>query len=221
LAILGGTGKLGSALALRWARAGYHVVVGSRQLSKAQRVAAELNAKLGREVVAAAENGDAARRCDIAVLTVPYSAHRATLEAVRSQLRGKLLICTTVPIDPAHPAVASLPSEGGAAQMAQAIVGPEVPVAAALHHVSFEHLRDEETVDSDVLVCADSDEARSQTVALIEAAAMAAMEAGPLANAAVLEGFTSILIGINRRYRIRGAGIRITGRSAPASTQTE
>jgi NADPH-dependent F420 reductase len=220
LAILGGTGKLGGALALRWARAGYHVILGSREEAKARQAAGEANARLGSESVAAATNADAASRCDIAVLCVPYAAQASTLEAVRQPMQGKLLVCTTVPLEPKRAGVAHLPQAGSAAQEAQAALGREVPVAAAFHHVSYEHLREEGPVACDVLVCADSDEARAQTVALAEAAGLRAWQAGPLSNAGVLEGLTSILISINRRHKVHGAGILITGDPAPGEPRS-
>ena len=217
LAILGGTGKLGGALAARWSRAGYHVIIGSREVGKAREAAAAVNAGLGREGVEGMPNEEAARRADIAVLTVPYSAHRATLESVRAALRGKLLITTTVPLDQKRASVVNLPPAGSAAQEAQAVLGPDVTVVAAFQNVSYEHLREVGRVECEVLVCADTDDARSQVVALVEAAGLSGWAAGPLANAAVVEGLTAILVGINRRYKIRGAGIRITGEPAAGS----
>ncbi len=210
LAILGGSGKLGGALAARWAGAGYHVIIGSREAGKARQAAAAVNARLEREDVEGIPNAEAARRCDIAILTVPYSAHQATLESVRTALRGKLLISTTVPLDPKRPSAVTLPAAGSAAQEAQAILGPEVAVAAAFHNVSYARLREPGPVACEVLVCADSDEARSQALTLVEAAGLTGWAAGTLANAGVVEGLTAILVGINRGYKIHGAGIRIT-----------
>ncbi|HEX9680774.1 MAG TPA: NADPH-dependent F420 reductase, partial [Anaerolineales bacterium] len=113
---------------------------------------------------------------------------------------------------------ASRPAAGSAAQEAQAILGARANVAAAFHNVSYEHVRDDEAVPCDILVCADGDEARAQTLQLVAAAGMVGWDAGALANAAVVEGLTAILIGINRRYKIRGAGIRITGVPADAAS---
>lgn len=211
LGILGGTGRIGAALAQRWARAGYHVVLGSREAEKAISVAKEVNARLDRELIQGTTNLEAAALCDIAVLAVPYAAHTATLETVRDRLPGKLLIDVVVPLHPGKPSVAARPDAGSAAQEAHRILGDRVNVAAAFHNVSYEHLRDNEAIACDVLVCADSDEARAQTLQLVSAAGMAGWDAGPLANAGVVEGLTAILIGINKRYKIRGAGIRITG----------
>lgn len=217
VAVLGGTGRIGAALAQRWARAGYHVILGSRQESKAQQAAAAINERLGRPALRGMTNPAAASSCDIAVLTVPYQAHAATLQSVRDRLSARLLVDVTVPIDAKNLGLASRPAAGSAAQEAQAILGGRANVAAAFHNVSYEHVRDEEAVPCDILVCADSEEARAQTLQLVAAAGMVGWDAGPLANASVVEGLTAILIGINRRYKIRGAGIRITGLAADAA----
>ena len=211
LGILGGTGKEGSALAHRWARAGYLVIIGSRNLERAQKAAADLNARVGGEAVRGLENADAAAECDIAILTVPYDAHRVTLEAVRPQLQGKVLVDVTVPIRAPKVTVLSLPPEGSAALEAQAILGEGVEVTAAFHNVSHVHLQGDGPVGSDVLVAGDSPEARKQVLHLVEAAGMVGWDAGPLENAVVLEGLTPILLGINKRYGLRSAGIRIVG----------
>ena len=211
LGILGGTGKEGSALAHRWARAGYLVIIGSRNLERAQKAAADLNARVGGEAVRGLENADAAAECDIAILTVPYDAHRVTLEAVRPQLQGKVLVDVTVPIRAPKVTVLSLPPEGSAALEAQAILGEGVEVTAAFHNVSHVHLQGDGPVGSDVLVAGNSPEARKQVLHLVEAAGMVGWDAGPLENAVVLEGLTPILLGINKRYGLRSAGIRIVG----------
>jgi NADPH-dependent F420 reductase len=210
LSVLGGTGKQGPALAFRWARAGYHVLIGSRNLEKAEATAAALNEKLGGEVVHGLTNEVAARLSDIAVLTVPYSAHRATLETLRLALAGKVLVDITVPLG-ADITRASMPPAGSACQEAQEILGPDVQVVAAFQNVSSVHLADEQAVPCDVLVCGDSPTAREQVLHLVEAAGLTGWDAGPLQNAMVVEGLTSVLLGINRRYKMRGAGIRITG----------
>lgn len=215
LGILGGTGKEGGGLAYRWARAGYLVIVGSRDLERAQKVADDLNARVGGGAVRGLENADAAAECDIAILTVPYDAHRATLEAVRPHLQGKVLVDVTVPIRAPKVTVLSLPPEGSAALEAQAILGDGVEVTAAFHTVSHVHLDGDGPVGSDVLVAGNSPEARKQVLHLVEAAGMVGWDAGPLENAVVLEGLTPILLGINKRYGLRAAGIRIVGEPRP------
>jgi hypothetical protein len=211
LAIIGGTGNVGPGLAYRWAKAGYHVIIGSRKKEKAERAVAEVNQRLERDVVLGMLNQDAVEKCDIAVVTVPYEAHRATLEALKDPLQGKLLVDTTVPLVPPNVSVVQLPSAGSAAQEAQEILGDGVNVIAAFQNVGFKHLLEDHPVPCDVLVCGDDDAAREQVLHLVAAAKLVGWDAGPLQNAPVVEGLTSILIGINQRYKIKGAGIRITG----------
>ncbi|HIQ05803.1 MAG TPA: NADPH-dependent F420 reductase [Anaerolineae bacterium] len=212
IAVLGGTGKEGSGLALRWAKAGLEVIIGSRQREKGERVARELNARLGRDLITGTDNLSAAQGADVVVLTVPYAAHLKTLEAVRPALVGKILVDVTVPLKPPQVSVVQLPPGGSASQEAQDFLGDEVQVVAAFQNISAEHLKNtDHEIDCDVLVCGDSKAARQVAIELARAAGMRGLHAGPLANAVVVEGLTSVLIGINKRYKARGAGIRITG----------
>ena len=212
IAILGGTGDEGSGLAHRWAYAGYNVIIGSRSAEKAQEAAARLNAALGREAARGITNADAAREADIVVLTVPYSAHRATLESVREGLQGKILIDVTVPLQPPSVATVFLPEGRSASEEAQVLLGEGVRVVAAFQNVSSVHLKDvTHAVACDVLVCGDDSDAKKEVIALAEAAALRGLDAGPLANAVAVEALTPVLISINKRYKVRGAGIRITG----------
>ncbi len=212
IAVLGGTGHEGSGLAYRWAHSGYEVIIGSRSLEKAQNAAAELNALLGRNAVRGMLNADAAAAADIVVLTVPYAAHRATLESVREQVQGKILVDVTVPLQPPNVTVVTLPPGRSAAEEAQALLGPNVRVVSAFQNVSATHLKDlGHPVDCDVLISGDDAEAKAQVIALARAAGMRGIDAGPLANAIVAESLTPVLVGINKRYKVKGAGIRITG----------
>lgn len=212
IAILGGTGHEGSGLAYRWAHSGHKVIIGSRTLEKAHKAAAEINALLGRDVVSGMLNADAAASAEIVVLTVPYAAHRATLESVREQVQGKILVDVTVPLQPPNITVVTLPPGRTAAEEAQALLGPNVRVVSAFQNVSAIHLKDSShAVDCDVLVCGDDAAARETVIALAQAAGMRGIDAGPLANAIVAESLTPVLLGINKRYKVKGAGIRITG----------
>lgn len=215
LAILGGTGHEGQALAARWAKAGYHVVIGSRSRAKADKIAAAVNERLGEEVVHGMENAEAAAACDIAVLTVPFEAHRSTLEALKDHLKGKVLVDVSAPLQPDNPTAVRMPKAGSAAQEAQSILGSAVEVVAAFQNVSHTHLKRDVPVACDVLVCGDDEAARQQVLQLVKAAGLVGWDAGPLQNAMVVEGLTAILLGINKRYKIKGAGIRITGEQEP------
>jgi NADPH-dependent F420 reductase len=213
IAVIGGTGHEGPGLVLRWAKSGqYQVLIGSRQQEKAERVAAELNARLGRNLIRGMVNPEAAAAADMVVLTVPYSAHVPTLESIRAGLRGKILVDVTVPLQPPKVSQVYIPPGGSAAAEAQALLGSHVRVVAAFQNVGAAHLQDpDRPIESDVLICGDDKEAKAEVIALAEAAGMRGLDAGPLQNAVVIEGLTAVLIGINVRYKAKGAGIRITG----------
>ncbi|MBM4425772.1 MAG: NADPH-dependent F420 reductase [Chloroflexi bacterium] len=212
IAVLGGTGKEGKGLAFRWARAGYHVLIGSRDAEKAIAAATEVREMLGDGVsVNGLGNLEAAKEANIVVLTVPYSAHRSTLEAVKDQLQGKILVDVTVPLVPPKVATVQMPAAGSAAQEAKEIVGEGVEVCAAFQNISHEHLLDHSDVECDVLVTGTSKAAREEVIKLVEAAGLNGWDAGPIQNSVVVEGLTSVLIGINKKYGSTHAGIKITG----------
>lgn len=212
IAILGGTGEQGPGLAMRWARAGYPVIIGSRQAEKAQRVAAELNERLGAPLVQGLDNAAAAATCDVAAITVPYEAQNALLESLRDALQGKVLVDVNVALKPPKVARVFIPPEGSAAEQAQAILGDGVAVVGAFQNVSAEKLDDlANAIDCDVLVTGDDRAAKRLVMDLAEAIGMRGIDAGPLVNAKAVEAMTSVLIGINIRYKVHGSGIRITG----------
>ncbi len=213
IAVIGGTGDEGPGLALRWAASGkYRVVIGSREPAKAQRVASEINAKLGQDLVRGLANEAAVVAADIAVLLVPYRAHKPTLTGLRDVLAGKILIDATVPLQPPKVSHVHVPEGGSAGQEAQAILGDDVQVVCAFQNVGAPSLADyEQAIDCDVLVCGNSKAAKAEALALAEAAGMRGIDAGPLQNAVVVEGLSSILIGINIRHHVKRAGIKITG----------
>lgn len=212
IAVLGGTGKEGKGLAYRWAKAGYRVLIGSRTEEKAITAASEIVQLLdGASSTVGMSNMDAAKQANIIVLTVPYAAHRATLESVKEFLKGKILIDVTVPLVPPKVATVQMPSAGSAAQEARQILGEETQVAAAFQNISHEHLLGDETPECDVLVTGTSKEARGETIKLVEAAGLIGWDAGPLENSVVIEGLTSLLININKLYGSTHAGIKITG----------
>ncbi|MDP2976953.1 MAG: NAD(P)-binding domain-containing protein, partial [Anaerolineales bacterium] len=141
LAVLGGTGKEGKGLAYRWAGAGYRVLIGSRTPEKAQTAAQELTDLLGgNAIIEGMSNLEVAQQADIVALTVPYAAHRETLESVKDALQGKILIDVTVPLVPPKVTTVQMPAAGSAAQEAREILGEGVEVAAAFQNISHEHL---------------------------------------------------------------------------------
>lgn len=212
IAVLGGAGKQGSGLALRWAHAGYPVVLGSRSLERAAEAAAELNHRLGEVRVRAADNLTAARQAQIVVLTVPFAAQRATVEEVREALAGKLLIDVTVPLVPPKVGRVQLPEGRSAVEAVQALLGDGVRVVSAFQNISAHHLKQlDHEIDCDVLVCSDDRDAAETVIGLSRDIGIRAWYAGVLANSVVAEGLTSVLIALNQRYKVPGSGIRITG----------
>jgi NADPH-dependent F420 reductase len=212
IAIIGGTGQEGGGLALRLAKAGHRVVIGSRSRDKALAAAQELNRLLGEDKIRGESNGEAAAAAEIVILTVPYSAQRPTVEDIRSQLDGKILIDATVPLLPPKVARVQLPGHGSAVAKIQELLGDRVRVVSAFQNVSAHHLKNlDHEIDCDVLVCGDDVAARQIAVDLAEDIGLRGIHAGPIVNSAAAEALTSVLIAINLRYKIPGAGVRITG----------
>jgi NADPH-dependent F420 reductase len=212
IAVLGGTGKEGSGLAMRWARSGYQVIIGSRDAQRAADRAAEMNVMLGGDYLVGKDNGAAAAAADIVVLSVPYSAHKTTLESVKAQVQGKILIDLTVPLQPPKVRRVHLPEGKAAALEAQALLGEGVRVVAAFQNISYEQIIEaDHKVDCDVLICGDDPDAREEVVNLAQAAGMRGIHAGPLDNAIAVEALTPVLLFINNKYNIKASGIRITG----------
>ncbi|HEY60758.1 MAG TPA: NADPH-dependent F420 reductase [Anaerolineae bacterium] len=212
IAILGGTGKEGRGLAYRWVKAGYHVIIGSRNYEKAQRAVNILKESIGNVTnIEGNVNIKAADAAEILVLTVPYKAHKSILERLKSNLEGKVLIDVTVPIMPPQITVVQMPPEGSAAQEAQKILGDNVQVISAFHNISYEKLLNNNNIEYDVLVCGGTKESKSKVLQLVEDAGLTGWDAGPIENSVVTEGLTSILLGINKKFGTHTAGIKITG----------
>lgn len=211
IAVLGGTGKQGKGLAYRWAKAGYKVLIGSRTSEKAVHTASEIMELLeGSSSVVGLSNLEAAQQANISVLTVPYEAHKETLENLKDALQGKLLIDVTVPLGKPKYKV-QLPAGGSATIEAKAILGENVQVVAAFQNISPEYFMSDGNVDCEVLVTGSSKAARLEAITLVEAAGFIGWDAGPIENSVVVEGLTSLLININRQYDSTHAGIKITG----------
>ncbi len=213
IAVLGGTGKEGKGLALRWAAKGHDIVIGSRSAERARAAADDIAAALGGKARArGADNRSAVQMSTLAVLSVPYSAQVETAEQVAPALAGKILIDVTAPLVPPRVDRVALPNGESAVVALQRRLGAGVRVVSAFQNVSAAHLSDlEHVIDCDVLVCGDDAQARETAIELASDAGMRAWHAGVLANSVAAEALTSVLIAINKRYKIAGSGIRITG----------
>lgn len=211
LAIIGGTGALGSGMAMRWAAAGYPVIVGSRSSEKAHEAAQQIKNGNGAPPVRGDTNVGAAAAADIVILAVPFSSHDATLEELKDVVAGKIVVDAVVPLVPPKVAQVQLPPQGSAGQIAQERIGDMARVVSAFQNVGAAKLQGGGPIECDVLVCGNDKEAREAVIALTGAIGMRGIDAGPIANAAAAEAMTSILIGINKRYKVDCAGIRITG----------
>jgi NADPH-dependent F420 reductase len=215
IAIIGGTGPLGSGLARRLYSAGYTVVIGSRTAAKAEAAVAALSADHpdseagGR--LSGSDNAAAARQAEVVFITVPWASQAAILDEIKAHLAGKLVVDTTVPLVPPKVARVQLPSEHSAALAAKQRLGSEVRLVSAFHNVAAHKLATTDKIDCDVLVFGDDPKDREIVVTLATAMGLDAVHAGPLANSVAAEALTSVLIGINRSYKVDGAGVRITG----------
>jgi NADPH-dependent F420 reductase len=214
LAIIGGTGTQGRALAVRFARAGVDTIIGSRDAVRAASAAAELNALTGTGGIVGLANREAAAGADIVLLSVPYAGLPPILADLRAAAQNKIVINIASALNPERKSRARVPAAGSTTAEVQNFFGDGVKVVAAFQNISPETLAAPDAqVDSDVLVCGADRAARETVIALIEKAGMRAIDAGVLANAVAVETLTAVLIAINIKYKITGAGIRITGLS--------
>jgi 8-hydroxy-5-deazaflavin:NADPH oxidoreductase len=217
IGILGGTGAEGSGLANRWARAGEHVLIGSRDAARAQETAQQIRERIGGTAqIEGMDNASAAAACDVAVLTVPFSGAAALLKQLKKVWKpGSVVIDTTVPLAATVGGAATRTLgvwQGSAAEQTKELLPAGVSLAAALHNLSAELLAGDGPVECDVLVCSDDEKAKqvaSDLVGRIPGAR--AVNGGKLENARIVESLTALLIGLNMRYRVHGAGIRFTG----------
>jgi 8-hydroxy-5-deazaflavin:NADPH oxidoreductase len=219
IGIIGGTGKEGSGLGFRWAAAGYRVILGGRVAAKAIDIVEELNSLLptgaNAQALKGADNTETARNGDIVVLAVPYSAQAETALSLLPYLKDKILIDVTVPLVPPRVDRVQLPPGGSAIAALQEKLGDAVKVVSAFQNVSAWHLRDlDHPIECDVLVSGNDLEARNRVIELAANINIRAFDAGPIANSVVAEALTSVLITINRRYKVKASGIKITGLSS-------
>jgi NADPH-dependent F420 reductase len=216
IAVIGGTGPAGMGLALRWARAGETVIIGSRNEERAQQTAATIQHRAGPEAnVSGMENSAACAAADILMLTVPFEAQAALLKQLKPAMtEGSILIDATVPLAASVGGRASRTLgvwQGSAAQQAAELVPREVSVVAAFHNVSAEMLNGDAPLDCDVIVCSnDSDAAQLTRELAAKIPGVRAIDGGLLQNARIVEQITALLIGMNIRFKGH-AGIRITG----------
>lgn len=211
IAILGGTGDVGTGFAYRWSKSGHKIVVGSRDRNKAEAAVKSLLKSYPDVAVEAMVNSEAARAGDIVVLTVPAAHQMSTLANVKDHLKGKILIDVTVPLVPPRVGTVQLPREGSAGKRAQDYLGNEVMVVSAFQNVAADLIKKNVAIECDVLVSGNKKSARDTVIQLAKDAGMRAWHAGPIDNAAAAESLTSILIQINKRYPIEHSGIKIVG----------
>lgn len=210
IAIIGGTGKLGAALARRLARAGRSVIIGSRTADSAAARAAELG-----QGIHGMTNAEAAAAGDLLIVTVPFAAQQQTLADIAPHAAGKIVCDTSVPLMPPKVMRVQMPAEGSAAVRAQQLLGDGVTVVSAFHNVAAHKLATDDDIGCDVLVFGDEKAARNAVVSLADAAGLRGLHGGALANSAAAEALTSVLIFLNKAYKVDGAGIRITGELNP------
>lgn len=216
IAIVGGTGKEGKGLAYRIAKAGFQVFIGSREFEKATVAASELNEMENYSLkIIGLLNTDVSKQADIVIVTVPYAGHQATLESIKENVQGKIVVDVSVPLVPPRVTRVQMPTAGSAGQEAQLILGENVFVVTAFQNIPYERLFNNEEIGCDVLVCGNSKEARQEIIAIATVIGLTAWDAGPIENSVIPEGMTSILIGINKQFGTTSAGIQITGVNKP------
>lgn len=208
IAIVGGTGSLGSALALRLLAPGVRVIIGSRDKEKAKTVVESLKKIQSKGSLEGETNRAAVQEADFVVIAVPYEGHATTVAQLKGQLTGKTVIDAVVPLRKGKPFV---PPAGSALMEAQQILGDEAPVIGALHNISAVDLQSADAPLGDVLVCGDDSAAKQKVMEIIHRIGARTFDAGPAANAYVIEGLTGVLIYLNRKYKSKHASVKVTG----------
>ena len=212
IAILGGTGKEGAGLGLRWAQAGHEIVIGSRDAARAAAKAGELAAQAPGACVEGMSNRDAAAAADVVVLALPAAGLQKTLPEVKDGCRGKVVVSTVVPLTFGGGRLFTPPPQGSSAEEAQEILGPEIRLVAAFHHIAAHELSaTDHTIACDLLLCGGDAEAKKTVAELGASMGLRAIDVGPLTNAGPIEGLTAVLATVNRRYKLKNSGIQITG----------
>ena len=211
IAILGGTGKEGAGLALRWAKLGHTILIGSRDAARAQTKAAELRASAGALPITGHTNAEAAERAELVVIALPANGLASTLPEVRAACRGKVVVSTVVPLTFGGPRLFTPPPIGASGEEVAALL-PEARVVAAFHHIAAHELADaDHPIDCDLLICGQDAPAKETVTQLGRSMGLRVLDVGPLTNSGPLEGITAVLATINRRYKLKNSGIKITG----------
>ena len=211
IAILGGTGKEGAGLATRWALVGHSIIIGSRDRERAKTKATELREHTHRVPIIGESNPEAARLGTVIVVALPAQGLAATLPEVRDSCRGKVVISTVVPLTFGGPRLFTPPPAGSSAEEAQALL-PEAKVVAAFHHIAAHELSEtDHPIECDLLLCGADAAAKESVGELARSMGLRPIDVGALSNAGLLEGITAVLATINRRYKLKNSGIKITG----------
>lgn len=212
IAILGGTGKEGAGLGQRWALAGHEILIGSRDAGRAQAKARELNAVVGKEAASGMTNADAAQAGELIVIALPHDGLSQTLPPLKDACRGKVVVSTVVPLTFGGPRLFTPPPVGSAAEEARTHLGGDARMVAAFHHIAAHELAHlEQSIDCDLLLCGDDAAAKQLVAELGQSMGLRVLDVGPLSNAGPIEGITALLATINRRYKLKNSGIKITG----------
>jgi NADPH-dependent F420 reductase len=211
IAILGGTGKEGAGLAVRWAKLGHSIVIGSRDPERAKTKAAELRDVAQAIPIVGHTNREAAGLGDVVVIALPANGLASTLPEAREACRGKVVISTVVPLTFGGPRLFTPPAAGSSAEEVQGLL-PEARVVAAFHHIAAHELAEaDHPIECDLLICGQDAGAKETVTQLGRAMGLRVLDVGALGNAGPLEGITAVLATINRRYKLKNSGMKITG----------
>jgi NADPH-dependent F420 reductase len=213
IGVLGGSGALGSGLSYRLGKAGYQVIIGSRNPGKASEKVNEINQRLKQEKISIESNYLAAEKSDLVILAVPFSNHGVIVEEISPVVQNKIVLDTTVPLVPPKVARVQLPEYGSVAKKTQELLGKEVRVVSAFQNVAASHLDGDDALAGEILVFGNNKDARETIIGLIQEIGMKGWHAGSIDNSVVAESMTSVLIFMNKFYNMEGAGINIVDSS--------
>jgi len=211
IAIIGGTGRMGKGLAVLFASAGHHVLIGSRNEKKAALAVEELRKKYGYENITSHNEEDSSRLAEVVVISIPPAAHTETIHRLKDLISNKLVIDVTVPLDPQDRTKLAMPSQGSAGLETQSILGSKAMVVDAFQHISYRLITQTPVEETEILVCGSPDHARIRAIQLIDSTGFKPIDAGGLENSPAIEGLTPILIHMNKVYQKENLSIKIEG----------